>query len=946
MRKPKVFVFIVLSFLILTIMEADAANRTALVIGNADYKLSPLKNPVNDAKDMAAILKESGFKVTLKMNATKREMENSVRKFGKTLRNGGVGLFYYAGHGMQLKGRNYLIPINALIESESDVEYESLDAGRVLGKMEDAGNDMNIVIFDACRNNPFARNFRSSSPGLARMDAPTGSLIAYATAPGKLAADGGGRNGIYTKHLIKNMKKPGLTIEQVLKNVRVAVLSETGKKQTPWEASSLTGNFYFKSEHKKEESIVKSVTPAEKPAPINGTLFVNTTPEGAKVRILNIKPKFFQGMELSPGKYYIEVQHQEHVTSKQWISIDQGEQKTIDIALTEQEHYKPKIVDGKTVVLTKKDSISLDDIIDASRKKQEEEEQWNQWQQMRDRDYKKVQKIDKDIYLTREHKKEAWRRLLSAISNDNPFSSKDNEMRKYATSRIKFWDTKKSPPKLAVIANKKLRFAAFSDPVSLDPQVVLSGRQLQFSHWVFDPLVRFTQDMKIEPRLATKWERLDELTMRFYLRKNVRFHSGNTFSAKDVKWSFDRMKKSNDFKIFFRLFAGVRIINDYTVDIKTKRPFSLLLNYATYFFAMDSVFYTGTDISGQPKDLIKKFGSSYALNNESGTGAFYVTAHEQGVKLEMKRFKDYWDKNSPGNVDTFLLMPIKENATRVAALLSGDVDMIDQVPPQDYKRLQSYNNTELVTINGGRIIMFQMNQNRVKAFKDARVRNAVVHAINNAGIAKKIMKGTVEVAAQQSPPGYAGYKESLKPRYDLTKAKALMKEAGYEKGFRITMMAPNNRYINDAKIAEASAQMLAKIGIKVKLKTMPKAKYWNKFNARAADMMMMGWHSDTEDSGDFSEFLMMCHDKNTGFGQYNSGYCNKKIDELTIAAQSEIDLVKRAQMLQEIEQILYDDAAFVPYHWQNHAYGAKKNFKIKPILNSMDLPYFGDLVVK
>jgi peptide/nickel transport system substrate-binding protein len=173
-----------------------------------------------------------------------------------------------------------------------------------------------------------------------------------------------------------------------------------------------------------------------------------------------------------------------------------------------------------------------------------------------------------------------------------------------------------------------------------------------------------------------------------------------------------------------------------------------------------------------------------------------------------------------------------------------------------------------------------------------------------------------------------------------------MKEAGYANGFEITMMAPNNRYVNDAKIAEASAQMLAKIGIKVSLKTMPKAQYWDEFDARAADMMMIGWHSDTEDSGNFSEFLTMCFDENTGMGQYNSGYCNKKVDELTIAAQSEIDLAKRKKLLQEIEQIQYDDAAFVPYHWQNHAYGALTNVLVEPVLNSQNFPYFGDLVVK
>ncbi|MCK5310746.1 MAG: ABC transporter substrate-binding protein [Desulfobacteraceae bacterium] len=495
-------------------------------------------------------------------------------------------------------------------------------------------------------------------------------------------------------------------------------------------------------------------------------------------------------------------------------------------------------------------------------------------------------------------------------------------------------------------SSKTLKVGLAADPVSLDPHVQLSGGMLQLSHWVFDPLVRWTQDGDIEPRLATKWERIDELTMRFFLRQGVKFHSGNTFSAKDVKWSFERMAKSVDFKGLLDPFVGVTIVDDYTIDVKTKKPYALLLNMATYFFAMDSEFYTGTDANGQPKDACVKTTHTFANGNESGTGVFVIESYEQGVKTIMTRFRHYWDTKSKGNVDTFILTPIKEPATRVAALLSGDVDVIDQVPPQDYARVDSDKRTQLVTINGGRIITFQMNPNRVEAFKDARVRNAVVYAINNAGIVKKIMKGTVETAAQQSPPGYQGYKKSLKPRFNLKKAKALMAEAGYADGFEITMMAPNNRYVNDAKIAEATAQMLAKIGIKVNLKTMPKAQYWDQFDARAADMMMIGWHSDTEDSGNFSEFLVMCFDKETGMGQYNSGYCNKKIDELTIAAQSEIDLKKRAAILQEIEQILYDDAAFVPYHWQNHAYGAQKNVKIKPVLNSMNFPYFGDLKIK
>jgi hypothetical protein len=221
------------------------SERLALVIGNGAYQTAPLKNPVNDAEDVTRVLSSMGFKVSLHQNVDKRTMEESIRNFGRQLKAGGVGLFFFAGHGMQVEGQNYLIPVNAKIKSESDIKYEAVDAGLVLGKMEDAGNQLNIVILDACRNNPFSRNFRNAATGLARMDAPTGSLIAYSTAPGAVAADGVDRNGIFTKHLIKHLAAPNLTVEQVLKKVRIDVAAETSQRQIPWESSSLMGEFYF-----------------------------------------------------------------------------------------------------------------------------------------------------------------------------------------------------------------------------------------------------------------------------------------------------------------------------------------------------------------------------------------------------------------------------------------------------------------------------------------------------------------------------------------------------------------------------------------------------------------------------------------------------------------------------------------------------------------------------
>ena len=219
--------------------------RHALVVGNASYTHGALKNPVNDARAMARVLSEAGFEVTLLEDATQPVMQRAIRRFGDSLQRGGVGLFYYAGHGMQVKGRNFLVPVNAEIDREYEVEFNSVDVNQVLKMMDEARNPLNIIILDACRNNPFARSFRVQSSGLAPMDAPSGTFIAFATAPGAVASDGSGDNGIYTQHLLAHLGKPGLPIEQLFKQVRIGVMRETSDSQTPWESSSLRGDFMF-----------------------------------------------------------------------------------------------------------------------------------------------------------------------------------------------------------------------------------------------------------------------------------------------------------------------------------------------------------------------------------------------------------------------------------------------------------------------------------------------------------------------------------------------------------------------------------------------------------------------------------------------------------------------------------------------------------------------------
>ncbi len=493
---------------------------------------------------------------------------------------------------------------------------------------------------------------------------------------------------------------------------------------------------------------------------------------------------------------------------------------------------------------------------------------------------------------------------------------------------------------------KTLKLAYDADPISLDIHEQLSGGMLQLSHMTHDPLVRWSQDLSFEPRLATSWERIDSNTVRFKLREGVKFHSGNTMSGVDFKWTFDRLKTSKDFKGIFANFKDLKVIDDNTIELITDGPYPLVMHTATYIFPMDSKFYLGVAKDGKNKADIVKDGASFASTNSSGTGPFTVKSREQGVKVVFDRFADYWDKDSKGNVSQVVMTPIKDNQTRVAALLSGGVDFIAPVAPNEFGQIESNDKVQLVTMPGTRIITFQLNQERRAEFKDIKVRQAMVYAINNVGIVKKIMKGFATPAAQMSPAGYLGHDPSLKPRFDLAKAKQLMKESGFPDGFSMTMMAPNNRYVNDEKIAQAVAAMLSKINIKVDLKTMPKAQYWPEFDKRSADAMMIGWHSDTEDSANFYEFLSMTPNKETGMGAYNSGnYSDKMVDDTTVAANKETDDAKRAMMLMSIEKKIHDDAGFIPLHWQNLAWASRKGVNIKEIVNAMNFPYIGDLTI-
>jgi hypothetical protein len=276
----------------------ESQYRVALVIGNGAYKDAPLKNPVNDASDFAKKLKRYGFKVQKLINADARSMEKAIAKFGKRLRKeNSVGLFYFAGHGLQVNGSNYLLPIGASIESEADIRFEAVNAARVLAQMEQAGNGLNMLVLDACRNNPYARSWRTSNRGLARMEAPSGSLILYATSPGDVAADGSGRNGLFTEKLMNAIDIKGLKIEDVFKQTAIAVSRASGKRQVPYFEGVILGDFYFSLDYKgttEQAEIVFWNSVDQQSDPLGYEAYLKKWPEGqfavlARQRIERLK---------------------------------------------------------------------------------------------------------------------------------------------------------------------------------------------------------------------------------------------------------------------------------------------------------------------------------------------------------------------------------------------------------------------------------------------------------------------------------------------------------------------------------------------------------------------------------------------------------------------------------------------------------------------------------
>ena len=355
---------LIVLLMVLTIAQADRGliklkqmkeeQRVALIVGNNNYtNLGKLKNPINDARLMKKVLKKRGFEIIYKENATKNEMKKLVKKFSHKLARGGIGLYYFAGHGVSVDGRNYLVGINSSMDDKDEVEYETLALNYVTKKMKNSGNRLNIVILDACRNNPFERGGEN---GLAPISNAKGMFIAYVTEAGSVASDGGsGKNGVFTKYLVKHLQERGATIEKVFKNTRADVEDATDGKQSPGVYNQIRGDFFFTLPNGTADLSV-----AEKPskynfntkAPTHFSLTINTTPRDARVYITNIKPKYYDGIKLKKGTYNIKVKKSGYLTKEGSIELSRSE--SIDIILEKETTvYKEKPKLKKRVISSK-----------------------------------------------------------------------------------------------------------------------------------------------------------------------------------------------------------------------------------------------------------------------------------------------------------------------------------------------------------------------------------------------------------------------------------------------------------------------------------------------------------------------------------------------------------------------------------------------------------------
>jgi len=476
-----------------------------------------------------------------------------------------------------------------------------------------------------------------------------------------------------------------------------------------------------------------------------------------------------------------------------------------------------------------------------------------------------------------------------------------------------------------------------SEPNSMDPHYHTLTPNTMMSFAVFDPLVRQDELQNKIPGLAESWTQLAPNVWEFHLREDVKWHDGTPFTAEDVAFTIKRAgnvpNSPGSFGLYTKIVTGMEIVDDHTIQLKTDDPFPLMPDYMSSFAIVS-----------------KKYGEGATTNDYNsgkamiGTGPYKFVEWVPGDHITYERNGDYWGEKPEW--DKVTVKPITNGSARIAALLAGDVDFIDFPATTDIPNLKKNPNIHLAQIASNRMIYLHLDSNRDQSpfvtdlngdpmaknpLKDVRVRRALSLAINREGIADRVMEGLAVPAGQLMPHSvYATVPDINADPYDPKKAKALLAEAGYGDGFGLTIHGPNDRYVNDAKIAQAVAQMLTRVGIKTKVDTMPKNVYFGKASGLEFSLMLVGWASGSGEPSNPLRALLHTYDKAAGLGATNRGrYSNPEMDKTVDAAMKAPTREKWAELTQEATRIAMKDVGLIPLHFQVNVWAMRKGLDYK-----------------
>ncbi len=489
------------------------------------------------------------------------------------------------------------------------------------------------------------------------------------------------------------------------------------------------------------------------------------------------------------------------------------------------------------------------------------------------------------------------------------------------------------------LSAQELRVGLALEPTSIDPHYHNLTPNNALAREIFDRLVMPDENQQLKPGLAVSWRPVKKTIWEFKLRKGVKFHDGTPFTADDVVFTFERAPNvAQSPSSFGTYLKGKKIekVDDYTVRIITEKPYPLMPNDMSTFSIISK-------IHGQGATTADYNSGKAAI----GTGAYKFVEWVPGDRLILERNDNYWGKKPQWS--KVVIKPIKSRPARVAALLAGDVEFIDNVPTTDITQLEMNPKLNLSQGVSNRVIYLHMDHFRddspyVKAsdggpiknpLKDVRVRRAISKAINREAIVERVMEGVAIPAGQLLPAGFFGVSANLKPeKHDPQSAKQLLADAGLPNGFQLTIHGPNDRYINDAKIAEAIAQMLTRIGIKTAVETMPKSVYFKRASRGGPNkspefsFILVGWGAGSGEASSPLKSLLHTYDKSRGFGASNRGrYSNPEVDQLVEQALATVDDAKRQKLLAKATEVAVNDLGIIPLHYQVNTWASRKGLK-------------------